>query len=291
MLERIHLEIIKNLKEFGSLTKAAEKLCLTQPALTHSIRKLEGILGVKLWIKNGRDLVLTQAGEYIYRKSQEILPGFTRAESELYTISQGKKGRLKVGVECHPCYKWLLGIIKGYLQEWKDVDVDVTNNFQFDGIDALVRRKIDLVITPDKREVKGLNYVPVLNFELKLVTTEGLSGSFITPDFLRDKVIYTYPVPKDRLDVYNSFLIPGEISPKEHIEVEATELILELVATGRGVTTFPDWLIERYRGNYQLNSYSLGKGGIKKQLYMVHRDEDGAIPYLKDFIDRGIGGV
>lgn len=294
MLERIHLEIIKYLKDYGSLTKAAEKLCLTQPALTHSIRRLENILNIKVWNKCGRELKLTQAGEYIYKLSNDLLPQFSKAELDLEALSQGKMGKLRIGVECHPCYEWLVKIISGYLEVWKNVDIDVTRNFQFDGVKALLNRKVDLVITPDKSSHNHLEYIPVIEFELQLVvgSKNSLIGkNYVIPEDLMEETIYTYPVPKERLDIFSAFLIPGEITPKEHIEIEATEIMLQLVSSNRGITTFPDWLIKKYSSIYELQGISMGQNKIVKKLYMVVRKEDLNIMYIKDFIDRGIKGA
>lgn len=294
MLERIHLEIIKNLKELGSLTKAADKLCLTQPALTHSIRRLENLLNIKIWNKSGRELLLTPAGEYIYKLSSQLLPQFNKAELDLAALSQGKMGKLRIGVECHPCYEWLVKIIKGYLDSWDDVDIDVTRNFQFDGVNALLNRKVDLVVTPDKTSNDELEYIPVIKFELQLVV--GSKSSLkdyrtVHPEDLKDQVIYTYPVPKERLDIFTSFLIPGNITPRDHIEVEATEIMLQLVSSNRGVTTFPDWLIKKYSKDYSLTGIRLGENRVEKELYMVIRKEDKNIDYINDFIKRGKNGL
>lgn len=294
MLERIHLEIIKNLKELGSLTKAADKLCLTQPALTHSIRRLENLLNIKIWNKSGRELLLTPAGEYIYKLSNQLLPQFNKAELDLSALSQGKMGKLRIGVECHPCYEWLVKIIKGYLESWEDVDIDVTRNFQFDGVDALLNRKVDLIVTPDKTNNDVLEYIPVIQFELQLVVgnkSNLLNNKVIEPNDLVDQTLFTYPVSKERLDIYTNFLIPENIAPKQHIEVEATEIMLQLVSSNRGVTTFPDWLIEKYSDNYNIKGISLGNNKVIKELYMVIRKEDQNIDYINDFIKRGKNGL
>lgn len=290
MLERIHLETILALKKYGSLTKAAESLYLTQPALTHSIKKLEQLMNVKIWYKEGRELKLTQAGNYLLKKAKYILPQFAEAENSLKAISMGKKGQLRIGVECHPCYEWLVGIVEGFLNDWEDVDIDVTRSFQFDGIEALLTHQVDLVISPDKSKHNSLIYEPVIEFELQLIThpEHPLSKKeFIVPDDLADQVLLTYPVPLDRLDVFTNFLIPGNIKPEKHMPIEATEIMLQLVASGRGVSTFPHWLVEKYSPNYNIKGLSLGCKGIHKKLYMVIRKEDKNVDYIQDFIKKG----
>lgn len=63
-------------------------------------------------------------------------------------FAQGERGSLRIGMECHPCYQWLLKIVSPYLAAWPDVDVDVKQKFQFGGIGALFGYEIDMLVTP-----------------------------------------------------------------------------------------------------------------------------------------------
>jgi len=80
MLERIHLSIVQQVEKQGSLTAAAGVLNLTQSALSHSIRKLEQQLGTEIWLREGRSLRLTQAGQYLLAVANRVLPQLTLAE-------------------------------------------------------------------------------------------------------------------------------------------------------------------------------------------------------------------
>ena len=104
MIERIHLAIIREVELQGSLTAAAEKLFLTQSALSHSIKKLELQLGTDIWLREGRSLRLTQAGQYMLAVANRLLPQLSLAEERLRQFAQGERGTLRIGMECHPCY-------------------------------------------------------------------------------------------------------------------------------------------------------------------------------------------
>ena len=98
-LERIHLEIIHAVDRCGSMTAAAESLHLTQSALSHSISKLEGQLGVKLWNREGRSLRPTQAGEHLLATAKRLLPQITRTEEQLLQFARGERGTLRIAME------------------------------------------------------------------------------------------------------------------------------------------------------------------------------------------------
>src|SRR5882672_5023892 len=149
MLERSHLSIVREVDRVGSLTAAAKELHLTQSALSHSMKKLEQQLGTDIWLREGRSLRLTQAGQYLLAVANRVLPQLALAEGQLRQFAQGERGTLRIGMECHPCYQWLLKVVSPYLAAWPDVDVDVKQKFQFGGIGALFGYDIDILVTPD----------------------------------------------------------------------------------------------------------------------------------------------
>ena len=83
MLEKLHLRIVSEVEKQGSLTAAASVLCVTQSALSHTIKKLEQQLGTPIWLREGRSLRLTQAGEYLLRVANRVLPQLSLAEDRL----------------------------------------------------------------------------------------------------------------------------------------------------------------------------------------------------------------
>ncbi len=285
MLERTHLKLLLALSESGSLTAAAENLHLTQSALSHSIKKLEHYLGLALWEKRGRQIQLTEAGEYLLKCAQTLEPHFLNAEQTLQSFAIGKKGRLRLGMECHPCYEWLMTIMPDYLKHWPGVDLDVTQAFRLDGMAALDQHKIDVLITSDPLNREDLLNIPVLDYELMLVAkTAAHLPRFIKPKALANQKLFTFPVEKSRLDIFSLFLLPEGVEPKEHIHIETIEVMLQLVASGRGVCTLPHWLLEKYQQTYALQGIKLGKDGVKKQLHLVVRKADIKRDYFDAFI-------
>lgn len=286
-LERIHLLVIREVERQGSLTAAAGVLCLTQSALSHTMKKLEQALGFDVWLREGRGLRLTQAGQYLLGVANRLLPQLDQAEERLHQYAQGERGTLRIGMECHPCYQWLLKVVAPYLVQWPDVDVDVKQKFQFGGIGALFGYEIDLLVTPDPLYKPGLHFEPVFDYEQVLVVSRYhalATAEYIVPAQLSSEVLITYPVEVDRLDIYNQFLQPAGISPKRHKIIETTDIMLQMVASGRGVTALPRWLVEEYANEMEIVPVRLGHQGIAKQIFIGAREVDTHIDYLKAFV-------
>lgn len=284
----MHLAIVQEVEKQGSLTAAASVLCLTQSALSHSMKKLEQQLGTDIWLREARSLRLTQAGQYVLAVANRVLPQLDLAEERLRQFAQGERGALRIGMECHPCYQWLLKIVSPYLAAWPDVDVDVKQKFQFGGIGALFGYEIDMLVTPDPIYKPGLHFEPVFEYEQVLVVGKdhALAGaSYVKPKQLNDEVMITYPVATDRLDVYTQFLMPAGISPKRHRTIETTDIMMQMVASGRGVAALPRWLVEEYSEKMNVVAVRLGSRGIAKQIHLGVREADTDIDYLNAFVE------
>ncbi|MDQ7970413.1 MAG: LysR family transcriptional regulator [Oxalicibacterium faecigallinarum] len=288
MLERSHLTIIHEVNKLGSLTAAAQSLHLTQSALSHAIKKLEQQMGTDIWIREGKSLRLTQAGQSLLVLANRLLPQFVLAEERMKQYAVGERGTLRIGMECHPCYQWLLKVVSPYLAHWPDVDVDVKQKFQFGGIGALFGYEIDLLVTPDPLNKPGLKFIPVFDYEQVLVVARDhpLAGEpYVKPAQLSDEVLITYPVAVDRLDVYTQFLMPAGIAPARHKTMETTDIMLQMVESGRGVAALPRWLAEEYAERMDVTAVRLGKSGIAKQIQLGMREADIDVEYLASFIE------
>jgi LysR family transcriptional regulator for metE and metH len=288
MLERIHLSIVQEVDRHGTLTAAAEVLNLTQSALSHSMRKLEEQLGTQIWSREGRSLRPTQAGQYLLAVANRVLPQLALAEERIHQFAQGERGSLRIGMECHPCYQWLLKVVSPYLAGWPDVDVDVKQKFQFGGIGALLGYEIDLLVTPDPLYKPGLRFEPVFDYEQVLVVAADhalASAAYVKPAQLTSEVLITYPVDIERLDIYNQFLMPAGITPRRHKAIETTDIMLQMVESGRGVAALPRWLVDEYAAALNIVPVRLGRHGIAKQIFLGAREADFGIDYLKAFVD------
>ncbi len=286
-LERVHLSLLREVERGGSLTAAAKSLGLTQSALSHTVRRLEQQLGTAIWQREGRGLRLTPAGAYLLSLAQRLLPQLDHAESIVDQLARGERGTLRIGMECHPCYRWMLQVVEPYLRAWPDVDLDVKQKFQFGGIGALFGHEIDMLVTPDPLRRKGLHFAPVFDYEQVLVVSRqhAFAGrAYVVPSELEGETLITYPVEIERLDVYSQFLLPAGAVPKRHKVIETTDIMLQMVACDRGVAALPGWLVSEYQEEMDVVPVRLGRHGIAKQIFLGVRTADVKVDFIADFI-------
>lgn len=289
MIERTHLKILQAIDRQGSLTAAAESLYLTQSALSHTIKKLEGQIRSELWVKDGRNIRLTQAGEYLLKEAKRVLPQLERIDETLSRFANKEQGSLHIGMECHPCYQWLLKVVAPFLEHFPGVDLDVKQRFQFGGMAALFNHDIDILVTPDPIQKEGIIFEPVFPYEQVLIVHKNNPLSqypSLKPEQLCHETLFTYPVEIERLDVFQQFLLPAHCRPKKHKTLEATEIILQMVAANRGVATLPAWLGKEYTQSLPIKLVRLGKSGIHKQIYLGVRQQDSDNLHIQTFFQQ-----
>lgn len=286
-LERIHLHLLREVERRGSLTAAAKSLGITQSALSHTVKRLEQQFGTDIWQRHGRGLRLTPAGSYLLSLAHRVLPQLDHAEQVVDQFARGERGTLRIGMECHPCYRWLLQVVEPYLRAWPDVDLDVRQKFQFGGIGALFGQEIDMLVTPDPLPRRGLSFEPVFDYEQVLVVGKAHAlarRDYVVPSDLEPETLITYPVEIERLDVYSQFLLPAGVMPKRRKVIETTDIMLQLVACDRGVAALPAWLVAEYQEQVGVVPVRLGEQGLAKRIFLGVRRADKKVDFIADFI-------
>lgn len=287
MLEIRHLESLSAIREAGSLQEAAERLHVTQSALSHQLRDLEVRLKVSLLNRRTRPARLTTAALRILTLADDVLPKVKATERELQRLASGRTGRLHLAIECHSCFQWLMPALDAFRQHWPDVALDLSAAFSFAPFPALVRGDLDVVITSDPQTIVAVDYLPLFRYELVLAVASAnplAQYKFIEPWQLADQVLITYPVEKQRLDVFTAFLDPAGIEPAALRKAELTPIIAQLVASQRGVAALPNWALTEYLNQGWLRICHLGEKGVWRTLYAAVRSEDVQATYLQAFM-------
>ncbi|MCB1693231.1 MAG: LysR family transcriptional regulator [Pseudomonadales bacterium] len=287
MIELRHLKTLVALRDTGSLVEAAERLYLTQSALSHQIKDLEDRLDCSLFVRKTRPPRFTSAGRRLLQLADEVIPMFKAAERDIGRLAGGEAGRLHICIECHSCFEWLIPTIERYRANWPEVELDLTGGHNFAPLPALVRGDLDLVITSDPVDLPGIEYVPLFRYEAMLAMSKThplATRSYLEPGDLRDQVLIIYPVERDRLDVFTRFMDPADIEPESIRTAELTPMMIQLVASGRGVTCLPNWALTEYLEKETVVARKLGENGLWCTLYAAIREDQKDAPFMEDFL-------
>lgn len=288
-LELRHLRTLRVIRECGNLVHAAERLHVTQSALSHQVKAIEEHFGLPLFVRKSRPLVFTPAGQRLLELADRVLPETESTERDLRKLAGGESGRLFISIECHSCFEWLLPTMDAYRESWPEVEMDILTGVSFDPLPALARSEVDLVISADPVPDLPLHYASLFSYQGMLAVAKDhalAKRDFILPDDLADQTLITYPVEKERLDVFKHFLQPSGVQPAAIRTTELTAMILQLVASRRGVAALPSWVLTEYLARDYVAARQLGSEAVWCTLYAAVRAEEAAHSYLRDFIDQ-----
>lgn len=289
-IELRHLRSLRAIHQAGGLARAAEILNMTQSALSHQIAGLEDQAGMELFVRRSKPMRLSAAGQRMLRAAERILPEVTALEEEFRALRSGKTGRLHIAIQCHACFDWLFPVLELFRHAWPEVDVDIRAGLAFEPFPALAREEVDLVISSNPEPLPGVVAQPLFDYAPTFVASAQnplAAKAMIEAEDLRDQTLITYPVGRDKLDVFTDLLTPARVEPAAHRHVELTAVILMLIGSNRGVGVLPDWVIRDLKGNPDYVTRPLAPGNVTRRLYACLREDDAARPHMAHFVRLG----
>jgi LysR family transcriptional regulator for metE and metH len=283
------LRTIEAIHEEGGLARAAAALGTTQSALSHRLRAIEAETRTPIVVRATKPLRLSAAGLRLLACAREVLPRIDALAGEFAELAGGRAGRLHLAVECHACFDWLLPVLNRYRIAWPQVDLDLRLGLAFEALPALRREEVDLVLSSDPAEGPDLAWTPLFDYEpvLVLATTHPLaSARAVTAADLEPETLLTYPVERDRLDVFVELLGPAGVEPAAIRRVELTPMILLLAAAGRGVAVLPNWVAAGAPEALGLVARPLERDGrrVARRLFAATRPGGATKPYVAHLV-------
>ncbi|WP_333695813.1 LysR family transcriptional regulator [Phaeobacter italicus] len=286
-IEFRHLRTIKAIHQEGGLARAADMLNITQSALSHQIKGLEDQAGVELFLRRSKPMKLSAAGLRLLRLAEQVLPQVEAIQAEFSALRDGNTGRMYIAIECHACFEWLFPVLEGLRKNWSDVDVDIRPGLAFDALPALQKEEVDLVVSSDPEDLPGVEFIELFDYNPVFVASAQhplAEKTYVDAEDFRGQTLITYPVEKARLDIFNQLLTPAGVEPAHIRQVELTAVILLLVASNRGISVLPDWVVREVKYSSDYVTRPLTAKGITRRLYAAIRSEDRDKPYMQELI-------
>jgi LysR family transcriptional regulator for metE and metH len=286
-LEIRHLRLVAAVADCGSLTRAGDRLHLTQSALSHQLRDIESRLGAALFLRVGKRLVLTPAGERLLVSARDVLDRLDRTEDEIRQMGKDRAGILRITTECYTCYHWLPPLLVHYRKRFPRVEVRIEVGATGRPLDMLLAGKIDLAIMSSPVNDRRLVSRPVFDDELVVVAARHhpfAKQTHVRLSEMRDETLYVYP-PKEESRVLQEVLLPSGHVPARIEEVMLTESIAELVKAGLGVSVLARWAVQPLLEAGTLVARPLTAHGLHREWRAVLPKDLARADYIGEFID------
>ncbi len=274
MIELRHLKAVTALAETGSVTRAAARLHLTQSALSHQIAALEAYLELPIFAREQRPLRLAPAGAQLLALAQRLLPEVEEVRRQLAHLKSAAAPReLRIAVECHTCYDWLMPAMDAYRELHPEVEQDLVPGFHTEPLKLLAAARAEIVIVSEAKRQAGIAYFPLFTYEMVALVarTHPLVGKrYLSARDFSGETLLTYPVPDRMLDLVRHVLKPAGVNPPRRT-AELTVAILQLVASRRGIAALPRWAVQPYLERGYVAALPIGSKGLRGRLYAAVR--------------------
>ena len=286
-LELRHLQTLLALRDAGSVSRAAQWLHLTQSALSHQLKALETHYGTPLFARKSAPLAFTPVGKRLLMLAEQVAPAVDDAERDIARLAAGTGGTLRIAVECHTCFDWLMPAMDAFRQRWPEIELDIVSGFHADPVGLLHQDRADLAIVAavDDGE-EAVTAHPLFRFQIVglMANDHPLTAkALLQADDFRDETLITYPVPDDMLDVVRQVLRPAGIEPRRRTS-ELTVAILQLVASRRGVAALPLWAVAAYLDRRYVSARPIGAPPLAGELYAATLEAVARRPYVTEFV-------
>jgi LysR family transcriptional regulator for metE and metH len=287
-LELRHLKLVEAIAVEGAMTRAAARLNITQSALSHQLAGLEEGLGVSLFRRVPRGMILTEAGEKLLNCARLVLPTVREARELVAAADSKAQGTLRISTECYTCYHWLPSRLKTFHETFPHMQVEIVVEATRRPVEALLAGELDLAIVSDppngpavtSRPLFEDDMVAILSPEHRLARRSSLSPQ----DFVTEHLI-TYSVPIRQLGIYQQFLHPAGVAPARISRVDLTEAIIEMVKANLGIAVLARWAIARHLNSATLKALPLGRRGFQRRWYAVTVKSRRPPAHLVSFVD------
>lgn len=296
-MEIRHLKLIREVAETRSLSKAKDALFLSQSALSHQLKEIEGQLGTQLFHRVNKQLILTTAGKMVLESAERVLTDLEKTELSIKRYVSGQTGTIRLATQCYTCYHWLPTLLKDYKREFPNVEIEILHNNGSEVEHQVQNGEIDVAVIYESEDLASLNYVELFQDEMyALVPSDHpwAKKKFVEAHDFSDQQVIIHSYPLESVSLFSQVLIPEGVKPKNVLQVQVTEAIIEMVKAGLGVNVMAKWIFEPFVNDKGIAYVPVTKRGIHRTWYAITLKQENPPQYLTNFLEHlrcNIGGM
>jgi LysR family transcriptional regulator for metE and metH len=287
-IEVRHLRMVSAIAASGSVTQAAGELHRTQSAVSHQLRDVEARLGTALFLRVGKRMVLTPAGEQVLAAAGRVLDDLAATEEGVRRLGAGGAGVLRVCAQCNTGYHWLPPLIEIYRRRHPAVEVSLAVECTLRPIEALLEGRLDLAIVTQAVRHDHVRVRPLFEDEHAAIVAPDhplAERPFVRPEDLAAERLLLYSSSPDDSFTIQTILRPAGVAPRRVSFVMLTEAILEMVKARLGISVMQTWAIEPALRAGEVQAVPITPSGVRRQWSAATLEAAGRRADLDAFID------
>lgn len=286
-LDSRHLRLIAEVAQTESVTRAADRLNVTQSAVSHQLREIEEQLGTPIFIRSGRRMLPTPAGRIIVDAAGEVLATIDRVEAQIEQLARHAAGELRVCTHCYTGYSWLPSLVEGLRRRYPSFVLQVVPEYTMDPIAALLDARLDVAIMNDESDDRRLRHRELFDDEhvaVVPVSHPWAARKFVTPDDIAREPLYLFSRSLENSFIVRKVLRPAGLTPSNATYLQLPEGIIEMVRAGMGATVLPKWSISHALAAGGIKAVRITPSGVFRKWYAVTLSDVAPTPVMEEFI-------
>lgn len=273
MFDLRQLQLFTAVAEFGSFSRAAVALSVSQPVISRQIKALEDELGVALLYRNGRGIVLTEAGKLLENYASGILEQALRATTELAALRSNPRGTIVIGMPPSVGVVLTPPLVKNFREAFPQISMRVVEGFSGHLLEWLVMGKIDVAVLYNAPRMNNLLAEPLLRDELFLLGAKNdpcsLGSGTVEASMLATLPMILPARPHGLRLVVDQVLGAAGIEPQIDLEVEAMPSTLRLVESGIGYTILSYSSVHHLVAEGRINYWRIRNPSMERELLLA----------------------
>ncbi|GAA0349294.1 LysR family transcriptional regulator [Bacillus horti] len=281
------LRIFTEVAKTGSVTRSAENLLLSQPAVTAQLRNLEKELALKLVTLNGRNIQLTEAGETLAVESKRLFSLEAEIEKKMGEILTGHQGSLRVCSTQLPSMKILPRWLAQYKKKYPMINVQMFKGSSQVAMSQLLDYSVDIAFVCSEVYEEKVDVIPLIRDTLIFIVSRGhhLGGRSVSlATVMKEPFVFREKGSATRKKLVSLCERESIQEPKMGIEIEGLSESIEAVKAGYGVALVSEFAVKDLLESGQIEKVSIQNMHLEQPISLCMRKNDPNSPMVKNFI-------
>jgi len=272
-LDSRQLRAFLSLARHGSFTIAAKELCLTQSAVSHSLRALEEDLSCRLFDRMGKKILLTLAGEHLLPHAEQILSEMKKARDGVTKLAEWGQSRLRICASASFCQHILPGVLREFQRTFPKVQVTVEPGDSGDAIEMLDAKEVDCAVCLETEREERFEFRPLFEDELFFAAAAehpwAKAGKVDRSEISGQRFVLCNRGTQT-FELIERYFREEQLPLSAVIELGSVEAIKELVKLGVGVGVLAPWVASAETRDKSLSLLPLGRRKLKRKWGVLH---------------------
>lgn len=272
--------------EYGNISKAAKKLFVSQPAVTKSIKNLEENLGIKLFNRNSKGVLLTEEGKVLYEYVKNAYIQIEKGEKIVKQLKNKSKGVVRIGISNTLCKYYFMPFLKGFHEKYPDIKIEITNRVTLETLELLEKGSLDCAIVSKVEGVSSnLKFEELLKIQDIFVSKEKpIKSVFPLEDLKKFPMLFLEKKNATRKYI-DEYLLKNNVDLEIDIEISSMEFLVEFAKIGLGVASVIENFVIEELGKKELYKWEIEPAIEPRFIGLLYNEKTNLSIASQTFID------